>query len=321
MEQESLTYASYRVNFTDEEAWKQKLQDQGFVVIGGVVSQEDCQNILQQMQHTLTILSPKLNLNDPQSWAVNENYPPMGRGGMIDYVGHSKFQWQLREKVAPVFSRIWNCEVTNLATSFDGFCFMNGKRQYSPVHPLQYVHTDQSPQRDYLWTVQGLLNLCKNGEDDGGLVVVPRSHKTHHQALNEIGKGDVASDWYKFTEEDKKDHEKLFAGHMKVCAEAGDFIIWDSRLFHSYMTPKSENIRACVYICQMPKEKVPEIAKEKRSKAWEEKRCSSHAPGEGFELFGVLPKGADEGLKERIGKVSIGEADMSEGQKSLLCLQ
>jgi ectoine hydroxylase-related dioxygenase (phytanoyl-CoA dioxygenase family) len=319
MEPNQQTHSSYRINFDDTANWLAQLQKEGFVVIGGVVSHEDCEKILQAMKLCLTKLSPNLKIDNQESWSINENYPPMGRGGMIDYVAHTKFQWELREKVTPVFAKVWNCAVTDLATSFDGFCFMNGKRNYSPVHPLQYVHTDQSPQRDYLWTVQGLLNLCDNEETDGGLVVVPGSHKTHHQVLNEIGKGDVKADWYKFSEEDKK-NEKLFAGHMKVCAKAGDFIIWDSRLFHSYMTPTSQNIRACAYICQVPKDKMPEEVKGKRGEAWKEKRCSSHAPGEGFELFGALPKNADPVLKERVEEVSVADGDLSDIQKSLLCI-
>jgi len=54
----------------------------------------------------------------------------MLHGGMVQYIGHTKWQWDLREKVAPVYAKIWEVEPTDLATSFDGFCYMDGHRKY-----------------------------------------------------------------------------------------------------------------------------------------------------------------------------------------------
>lgn len=52
---------------------------------------------------------------------------------------------------------------------------------------------------------------------------------------------------YNFSEEDKK-HE-IFKEAIKVCAEPGDFIVWDSRTLHCNTTPSNKNPRCCVYIC------------------------------------------------------------------------
>ena len=304
---------SYRFDFhKDTEKWLEHLKEKGFVVVGGLISESDCQKAVKDMKECLSTLSPKLKTEDEEAWTKEENYPFMLHGGMVQYVGHSKFQWELREKVAPIFAKIWNCKETELATSFDGFCFMNGKRGYQPKHPVQTAHTDQSPLRDYLWSVQGLVSLCDSDEDDGGLVVIPNSHKFHKAFLNQINKGDVQDDWYKFSEKDKED--PLFKTYVKVCGKTGDFMMWDSRVFHCNTVPTTPNIRACVYICQIPKEKVPEKARQERAIAWNEKRCSSHHPGDGFDLFPILPGKADPALKDEVPKVSVNVDDLNDLQ-------
>jgi hypothetical protein len=69
-----------------------------------------------------------LNRKDPQTQVLSKNYPPVLHGGMIQYVGHSKSQWELRQLSRPLFEKLWNTK--NLKSSFDGFCFMNGRRNY-----------------------------------------------------------------------------------------------------------------------------------------------------------------------------------------------
>jgi len=314
--QNNTTY-SYRFEFNDTESWLNHLNEKGFVVVGGLITEADCENTLKEMKKCLSTLSPKLT-EDEEAWTKEENYPFMLHGGMVQYVGHSKFQWELREKVAPIFAKIWNCEVTDLASSFDGFCYMDGKRGYEPKHPVQTAHSDQSPLKDFLWSVQGLVNLRDSGEDDGGLVVIPNSHKVHKTFLTQIGKGQHKSDWYKFTDKEKED--PIFSTYVKVCGKAGDFMMWDSRTFHCNTVPTTPNVRACVYICEIPKERVPEESRKERETAWKERRCSSHHPGDGFNLFPILPKKADQGLLEQVGKVNVRDEDLNDLQKSLLCL-
>jgi len=104
---------------------------------------------------------------------------------------------------------------------------MDGRRGYLPKDLLSFAHTDQAPFRDLKWSVQGLLNLCDNGPKDGGLVIVPDIHKIHHEFFMNLGKGDLKGDWYKFTEEEKKD--PVFRNAIKVCGKAGDLMLFDSR--------------------------------------------------------------------------------------------
>jgi len=309
----------YRFAFDDTDHWLPFLMENGFVVVSNVVNEADCQKALKDMKECFKNLSPLLT-DDEETWTKDENWPFLLHGGMVQYVGHSNFQWDMREKTAKVFTKIWNCEETDLATSFDGFCYMDGKRGYEPKDPIGNAHTDQSPLRDFLWSIQGLVNLCDSGEDDGGLVVVPKSHKIHKEYMKELGHGDYAHDWYRFTDDDKEGNA-IFKDYVKVCGKAGDFMMWDSRTFHCNTVPTTSNIRAAIYVCEVPKKMVPEESRKERERAWKERRCSSHQPGDGFRMFPVIPKHKKaKGLREHLGKVNVEDDYLSDLQKSLLCL-
>jgi len=312
--QKSTNHDSYRFDFKDTESWLSHLQDKGFVVVSGVISPEDSQRVIQEMKECLQKFSP--NLTDEKSFADSKNYPFMLHGGMVQYVGHSKFQWEMREKVAPIFAKVWDCEVTDLASSFDGFCFMDGRRDYRPQLPLSFVHSDQSPKRDYLWSVQGLVNLNDCGEKDGGLVLIPESHKIHQEIFRKFNRQHIEMDWYKFSTEEKKD--PVFKNYIKICGKAGDFMMWDSRTFHCNTVPTTLNVRACVYVCEVPKSMVPVDVIKKRATAWMGRRCSSHQPGDGFRSFPVVPDFADSSIAEIAPQVAIGDDELTELQKSLL---
>ena len=260
----------YRFEMANSQAWLNHLQERGFVVVGGIASEDDCKRIVTEMRDCLQKFSPALQ--DDKSWTLAKNYPFMLHGGMVQYVAHTKFQWELREKAAPVFAQIWNCDVKDLACSFDGFCYMDGRRKYRTQHPLSFVHCDQSPKRDYLWSVQGVLNLCNNGETNGGLILIPETHKTHQEIFKSFGRESIDKDWYKFTDEEKQ--SEIFSKYIKVCGKAGDLMLWDSRVLHCNTVPKTANLRACTYICQVPKSKVPEKVLKKRATAWPARRCT-----------------------------------------------
>jgi len=312
------TTQSYRFDFTDTERWLSHLTDKGFVVVSGLVTSDDSKRIVTEMKECLKKFAPNLQ-DDEESWTKEHNYPHMLHGGMIQYVGHAKFQWELREKVAPIFAKIWQCEAQDLATSFDGFCFMNGKRGFKEQEPLSFVHSDQSPLRDCLWSVQGLVNLNDCGEDDGGLVIIPESHKAHQQIFKKFGKEGTESDWYRFTNKEKKD--PVFKNYIKICGKAGDFMMWDSRVFHCNTVPTTQNIRACVYICQVPKKMVPPEMVKIRESAWKDKRCSNHHPGDGFTIFPAVPRRASNSIKDIAPTVSVNEEDLTPLQKSLLYVE
>lgn len=44
-----------------------------------------------------------LDRKDPTTQVLGKNYPPVLHGGMIQYIGHSKPQWELRKRAVPLF--------------------------------------------------------------------------------------------------------------------------------------------------------------------------------------------------------------------------
>jgi hypothetical protein len=44
-------------------------------------------------------------------------------------------------------------------------------------------------------------------------------------------------------------------------------------------------VRACVYICQIPKKNVPTEIRKQRAVGWKNKKCTRHHPGDGLRNF------------------------------------
>ncbi len=269
----------------DHPGWPGFLDEHGFVVLRRVVA--DAADFVSAFWDLVEALGEGLDRRDPATQQRSRSWPAMLHGGMVQYVGHSSAQWALRERAAPTFARLHGCRADELATSFDGFCFMSGARAYAPRGPLSIIHTDQGPRRPERWSVQGLVNLVDNDAAAGGLCVVPGSHRAHAAFFRARGLS-PAGDWYLFTEADKRD--PLFTRVVKVCGEAGDLMLWDSRTFHGNTVPTAPVPRVCAYVCMLPKEQVPKDILPRRAQAVAERRCSNHHPGDGLRLFPALPR-------------------------------
>ncbi|SIP85920.1 Phytanoyl-CoA dioxygenase [Pacmanvirus A23] len=278
----------YRFDINDPR-WKGYLYENSFVVLKGVVSQEQTTDYLNRMWCDIEELSGnKVNRNITATRTRASNYPYMMHGGMIQYMGHSQLQWDIREVCAPVFANLYNVSIENLSTSFDGLCFMDGVRKYQQRSDIDFLHVDQSPKKQYQYSIQGLLNLVDSGPADGGFVCVPGSHKyTEFWEGKEIPA--TSKDWYLFTAADKVS-DPMFEESIKVCCAAGDFVLWDSRAWHCNTVPTSQNIRACTYVCMLPKKNVPNKIKIQRKQAIQDGRVSNHHPGTGFHLFPKKPQ-------------------------------
>jgi len=214
---------SNRLSLQDVSVWRRFLHEQGYVVIADVLSPTQSAEALASMWTLMETLG-RVRRDDPKSWSPSKNWPPMLHGGMIQYLGHTQLQWWLREQCAPVFAAYYTEPVDALATSFDGLCMMHGHRRYMRRGDLiSFLHTDQAPHRTHEWSIQGLINLADAGEKDGGLVVIPGSHKKHQDFFDghphrEKGGGD----WYKFNNKERELYRKQA---IKVCAKSGDFLL------------------------------------------------------------------------------------------------
>jgi ectoine hydroxylase-related dioxygenase (phytanoyl-CoA dioxygenase family) len=100
-----------------------------------------------------------------------------------------------------------------------------------------WPHVDQSPDRPKLECVQGILNLAPNGPKDGGLVVLQKSHSLSREFFEQNLKTSSPADWFRFHDNQVKWFEKKGCTWKKVCADAGDLILWDSRTIHYNVLP------------------------------------------------------------------------------------
>jgi|GEM_PF-3045840 len=289
--------ATYRFTL-EQDGWRWFLEEHGFVVVA--TGMRDASSYAGELWSTVEKLSEgKLRRGERKTLARASNWPFMLHGGMVQYLGHTDAQWDLRERCSDVFARLYQCSIWELASSFDGFCLMSGARGYKPRDPLSFVHTDQSPRKNYFWSTQGVINLADSDASSGGLVVVPGTHRLHSGFL--LGKGkNPKGDWYAFSEEEKQD--PIFSRYVKVCAQAGDLLLFDSRTFHCNTVPEKEVDRVVAYVCMLPKARVPRYIVSSRREALDAKRCSSHHPGDGFKVFPAMPRYADAAQRESIAR-------------------
>lgn len=202
--------------------------------------------------------------DDKTTWKT-KNIPINLHGIFKNYIGHSDFIWEIREKCLPIFQTIH--ETNDLLCSFDGACFLYNKPRITSYSRL---HLDQGRFQD-MYCVQGAVNLVDNGPNDGGLIVLEGSHKAfdrYHERHPFEG-----FDWAPV---DMNDEEFKDLPAIKVCAPAGHILLWDSKTVHCNTPPQSDNIRMVTYVSMQPRSLADKDLLEKRIKLYENGRMTSH---------------------------------------------
>jgi hypothetical protein len=88
--------------------WKQYLSDNGFVVVKNFLPKEICEKYMDEVWEMMEKLSlGKIKKNDIESQKNQANYPSAHHGGLMQYIGHAKFQWELRKLAKPIFEELW----------------------------------------------------------------------------------------------------------------------------------------------------------------------------------------------------------------------
>ncbi|KAF2031074.1 hypothetical protein EK21DRAFT_111317 [Setomelanomma holmii] len=183
--------------------------------------------------------------DDHSTW-TKEHLPEHMKGGMYHRyrVQYEKVIWDARTEPAVIdaFERLWGTR--ELLVSFDGMNLTLPSTDLKPSTP--WPHVDQNPNSKGMQCVQGILNLAPNGPDDGGLVVLKGSHKVNETFFKlhpeTKGAGTWGSfDWHGFNEEEVDWFKDRGCEEIKVCAEPGDLILWDSRQIHYNKVPSTQN--------------------------------------------------------------------------------
>ena len=100
------------------------------------------------------------------------------------------------------------------------------------------------------------MNLLPNGPNDGGLIVCKGAHLLSEQFHKEMSwETPIPAwnpEWYGYTEAGMQwlaEHDTTW---VKVCAEPGDLLVWDSRTPHYNLSSTTDQNRFCIYTCYMP---------------------------------------------------------------------
>ncbi|KAH8660092.1 phytanoyl-CoA dioxygenase [Xylariales sp. PMI_506] len=236
--------------------WRTDLMRNGYAVVKGAIPRDRAVQYQEKAYAWLKSFGTGLDFEEPTTW-TKANLPVQSKINTFHSycVAHEKFMWDARMEpgVLDAFGAIWGTD--ELLASFDSLNVTLPNRKDVPRKGA-WEHIDQSPLRRGLHCVQGIINLSPSGPEDGGLVVYPGS-----QALN---------DEFFDTQTDKSTWDPLdrylfdqkqlawFAARgiqpLKVCADVGDLILWDSRVVHygSEPTEKSNQIRTVIYAAYTP---------------------------------------------------------------------
>lgn len=236
--------------------------------------------------------------NDRSTW-TSMNIPPNQHGVFKNWLGHTSWQWEIREKCLPIFQRIWREE--DLLCSFDGGCYLYPRSRDSEFSSV--MHCDQGRFSYDFISIQGAFNMIDSEEDDGGLIVMNESHKIFQKYLDRH-----RSDGYAFYSIDMEDELVKDLQTVKVCAPAGHLLLWDARVFHCNIFPRDERERMVVYVSMMPRRGTDDKTIIRRIKAYEEGKMTNHwCYGPWLKILPKEPWNRDNGKYIRPNKVEIAQ--------------
>jgi hypothetical protein len=228
------------------------LAEHGYVVIREVADREQTARIVHLFWDHLEGLGTGIKRDAPATWDDERWIGDPTTGILPDYgVPQSAMLWACRglPRVEEAFARIW--DTRDLLVSFDGggaFRPVSFKGRWKTR--TSWYHVDQNGVHERgFQCVQGLVNLIDAGPERGGLVVVPGSHR-RHAAFFEARRQEfavvrgfvrISPEWLARLSDQPP---------LKVCCEAGDLVLWDSRTVHC-------NTRALAKAAPLKKGEVP----------------------------------------------------------------
>lgn len=287
----------------DHGDFRDDLAANGYVVVKGALSPEQAVAYQRKAFDWLTSFGTPLNLEDNSTWTT-DNLPVQTKLNTFESycVVHERFMWDIRQEdgITSPFAKIWNTD--KLIVSFDSVNITLPNRKDKAVRK-PWPHVDQSPYRRGLHCVQGIINLSKAGPEDGSLMLLPASHKLVEEYFDTQTDRDSwkIEDRYYFGEQGMKWFADRGATPIKVEAEPGDLILWDSRTVHwgGEPTAKSDRIRTVVYASYAPAELASEETLRKKKEVFEKYGATTHWPHDNMELRGLEAKLPDGSLDPR----------------------
>ncbi|KAL1310596.1 hypothetical protein AAFC00_000871 [Neodothiora populina] len=275
--------------------WLHDFHTQGYAIIKSAITPEQAEEYRSRTWSHLenfpslsnasssspSAAPPAFKISEPETWTAN-NLPFQSKINTFSSycIPHERFVWDLRLEpsiIAP-FATLW--QTPELLVSFDALNVTLPNRRDKPVNSA-WPHVDQSPFRSGLICAQGLVNLNTAGPHDGGLVVFPGSHKLVSEFFEtQTDKANWSQrDLYLFTESELEWFAERDVKPVKLCADPGDLIIWDSRTIHWGAEPepeKSDVVRTVVYVSYAPAAAADAATIEARKQCFEKWQATTH---------------------------------------------
>jgi hypothetical protein len=275
-----MKYKTYNTNLNNLNNY---LNINGVAVIPNILTECECINYRNDIWNEIKyVTQDRFNINNIETWNEFYNFNPLYSMLLHHFsLGHMQAIWNIRQhhKVYQVFEKIWDVNVNELLTSFDGLSIhLPPEITNKGYHITNWFHTDQSSKKKGKHCIQGLINLYPVNKGDATLSILEKSHNLHQSFFidNQINN---FSDWYQLKENDYNYFKSCETVAIK--ADIGSMILWDSRTFHqgilSEINRQTENFRMAIYITMMPRSTITDPKTLiKKQKAFKNLRITSH---------------------------------------------
>lgn len=284
-----------------KETLKDTIEKYGVAVIPGVLGEEECDKMLSKIwdffEHITSEWETPLDRNNKDTWREFYKLYPL-HSMLVQHwgVGHAQASWDLRQNIniVEIFAYLWNCDVNDLLVSFDGLSFHLPpevtKRGWNRGNT--WYHTDQSFMNSEFSCVQSFVTGLDIDEYDATLSFMEGSNK-YHDEFRDTYNITNKKNWYKLTREQETFYESRGCMKKNIKCPKGSLVFWDSRTIHCGTEADKRRavpkIRAVVYLCYMPRSVSDKKNLEKKQKAFNESRTTSHYPCK-IKLFGKEPR-------------------------------
>lgn len=273
------TEESAKTKFND---FRDDLYANGYAVIKGAIPRDRAVAYQQKAFDWVQSFNLGLDFENPETW-TKAHLPVQSKISTFNQyaVTHEKFMWDARMEpgVLDAFAKLWGTD--ELLASFDALNVTLPNRKDIP-RKTPWEHVDQSPLRRGLHCIQGIINLSEAGDEDGGLTVYPGSHRYTEEYFDTQTDSSTWShdDFYPFAGDALDYFKEKGIQPLKVNAEPGDLIVWDSRTIHygAEPTERSNTIRTVIYAAFAPAKLATPEALETKAEIFKRWGVTTHWP-------------------------------------------
>ena len=284
-----------------KETLKNTIEIYGVAIIPNVLDENECDlmnsEIWDFLEHITQLWELPIDRNNSNTWREFYKLYPLHSMLLQHWnVGHCQASWNVRQniKIVEIFSHFWNCNVDELLVSFDGLSFNLPPEMTNKGwnRGNTWYHTDQSFTTPDFKCIQSYITGLDVNDGDATLTFMEGSNKYHNEFKDKYNITDKKN-WYKLNKEQQKFYKEKGCEIKYIKCPKGSLVLWDSRTIHcgseAFKSRNVSNFRSIIYLCYMPRKLCSKKNLEKKQKAFNDKRTTSHYPCE-IKLFAKTPQ-------------------------------